>query len=157
MSEKRSTLQVIGVGFLIFCSLSIFLSLPFFWRQIQVLRTWPITDAQVLRSDVMSEPVPSQKELYSAKLQLLYTVNGHPITADLVSYQSSNYQATQQRVAEFPVGSHHPLRYDPQNPVQARLGAGWNARFFAVPLLIAAMGAGFGVLALACLALASRT
>lgn len=156
MSEKRSTFQVIGVAFLVLAALSALLALPFFWRQMQVLRTWPVADAQVLSSEVVAEALPSHEQLYSAKLRLLYTVADKPITADLVSYQSSNYQATQQQVAGFRAGSHHQIRYDPDNPMQARVGAEWSARFFAVPLIMAAMAALFGVLSLAALLIATR-
>lgn len=156
MSEKRSTIQLIAVALLILAGLSALLSLPFFWRQIQVLRRWPQARAQVLSSEVISEALPSHEQLYSGKVRLLYTVGGKPITAELVSFQSDNYQATQQHVAEFPVGSYHPIRYDPQNPTQARIGTAWSARFFAVPIIMAAMAAGFGMLALGCLLAASR-
>ncbi len=151
MSDKRSTLQFIGVATLILCAMFVILSLPFFLRQSQVLRNWPVTDAQILRSDVVTQPTAAHDQLYAAKLQILYTVDGKPVTADLTSFESSNYEATQARAAEFPVGSHHPVRYDPQNPSQARIGADWTARFFAVPLIIFGMGAFFGIVAAALL------
>jgi hypothetical protein len=156
MSDKRGTLQFLGVANLILCGFFIFFSLPFFLRQSQVLRSWPIADAQVLRSDVVSQPAAGHDQLYTAKLQILYTVGGKPITAELTSFESSNYEATQTRVREFPVGSHHPVRYDPHNPSQARIGAEWSARFFAVPLIIASMGIFFAIAALAFFLLARR-
>lgn len=147
MSNKRSMVQFLGVANLILAVLFIFFSLPFFWKQYHVLRTWPETDAQVLRSDVVSQPAPAHEQLYAAKLEVVYQVDGKPIKVGLTSYESSNYQATQSRAAELPVGSHHVVRYDPQNPTQARIGAGWNARFFAVPLIMLGMGALFGLAA----------
>jgi hypothetical protein len=147
MSDKRGTLQFLGVTNLILCALFTIFSLPFFLRQSQVLRSWPETDAQILRSDVITQPAPAHDQLYAAKLQILYTVDGTPVTAELTSFESSNYQATQARAVEFPVGSHHPVRYDPRNPSQARIGADWTARFFAVPLIVLAMGAFFGLVA----------
>ncbi len=39
------------------------------------------------------------------------------------------------------------IRYDPANPEQARIGAGWNRRFFAVPLITSGCGLAFGLLA----------
>jgi hypothetical protein len=147
MSDKRGILQFMGVANLILAALFIFFSLPFFWKQYHVLRAWPETDAQVLRSDVVSRRAAAHEQLYAAKLEIVYTVDGQPITVDLTSYESSNYQATQSRAAELAIGSHHLIRYDPQNPTQARIGAGWNARFFAVPLLMLAIGALFGLVA----------
>jgi hypothetical protein len=146
-SDKRGGLQFFGVACLILCSLFVIFSLPFFWTQIRVLRTWPATQAQVLRSDVVTQPAPAHEQLYAAQLQLLYTVEGKPIIVDLTSFQSKNYEETQRRAAEFTVGSRHPLLYDPHDPTQARVGAGWNTRFFAVPLLLLAMGAAFAIIA----------
>jgi hypothetical protein len=157
MSNKRGTLQFIGVATLILCAMFVMVSVPFFLRQSQVLRSWPVTEAQILRSDVVTEAAPAHDQLYAAKLQILYTVDGKPVTADLTSYESSNYQATQDRAAEFPVGSYHTVRYDPQNPSQARIGAGWTARFFALPLIVFSMGAFLGAVAAALFLVAKGT
>ena len=88
------------------------LSLPFFWRQYQVLQTWPETEAQVIRSEVVTQPAPPHEQLYAAKLQVLYTVDGRPITAELISFQSQNYQQTADRAAQFPCRQppSYPLR-----------------------------------------------
>lgn len=147
-AERRGTLQFIGVANLIVCALFVILSIPFFLGQIHVLRAWPMTDARVTKSAVVNLPAPKHSQLYAAQLQISYTVNGQPQTADLTSFQSSSYQATVQRAAEFPVGSMHEIRYDPEHPNQARIGAGWNRRFFAVPLITLGCGLCFALLAL---------
>jgi transglutaminase-like putative cysteine protease len=149
MSDKQATLQLIGVATLILSALFTIFSLPFFWQQLQVLRTWPVTDAQVLRSDVVAQPTSAHDQFYAAKLQILYTVDRKPVTAELTSFESRDYQATRIRAMDYSVGSHQRVRYDPQNPSQARIGAEWNLRFFAVPLIVLAMGIFFGALALA--------
>ena len=148
-SERRGTIQFIGVACLIVAGLFFILSLPFFWGQIQVLRSWPVRQAQVLNSQVVVEPTSKHDRLYSAKLQIVYVVDGKPVTAQLTSFQSGNYEETARRAAEFPVGSRHAIRYDPHSPTQARIGAGWNRRFFAVPLITAGIGVAFAVLATA--------
>jgi hypothetical protein len=147
-SDRRGTLQFIGVANLIVCGLFVIMSLPFFMGQIQVLRSWPTTQAEVIKSEVVILPAPKHDQLYAAKLQIAYAVKGKTITADLTSFQSSNYAETQRRAAEFPVGSRHEIRYDPNNPEQARIGAGWNRRFFAVPLITLGCGLAFGLLAI---------
>lgn len=146
-SERRGTLQFLGVACLIVGGLFLIFSLPFFWGQVQVLRSWPVRQAQVLGSRVVVEPTSKHDQLYSAKLEMIYVVDGKPVTTELTSFQSSNYEETVRRAAEFPVGSRHAIRYDPANPTQARIGAGWNRRFFAVPLITAGVGLCFGVLA----------
>lgn len=145
-SERRGTLQFLGVACFIVGGLFLIFSLPFFWGQIQVLRSWPVRQAQVLSSKVVVEPTSKHDQLYSAKLEIVYAVEGRPITAELTSFQSSNYEETVRRAAEFPVGSRHAIRYDPNNPTQARIGAGWNRHFFAVPLITAGAGLAFVVI-----------
>ena len=146
-SEKHGVLVFLGVANFILCTLFVILSVPFFWLQYQVLQTWPETEAQVIRSEVVMQPAPPHEQLYAAELQVLYTINGRPITAELISFQSQNYQQTADRAAQFPVGSRHLIRYDPHAPTQARIGAGWNLRFFLVPLVMFGMGAIFGAIA----------
>ncbi len=156
-SEKGPVLRFIAAANFIFCGLFVLFSLPFFWRQVEVLRTWPETQAQVLRSEVVSQPPQGHEILYRAKLQVLYTVGGSPITSDLTSFESTNYEATLQRTAQFPVGSHHAVRYDPANLTQARIGAGWNRTYFALPLIILTMGAVFALIGSVLLAIAKAT
>jgi len=154
VSEKHGTLRVIAVANFIFAMVFLIFSLPFFWHQMRVLQTWPETDAQVLRSEVVAGPPSGHDNLYRAKLQVLYTVAGQPITAEMTSFESTNYEATLHRTEQFPVGSRHRVRYDATNPSQARLGAGWNRTFFALPLIVAAMAAFFACVGAVCLAVA---
>jgi len=153
-SERRGTLRVIAAANFIFCGLFVLFSLPYFWRQVHVLRDWPETDAQVLRSEVVTEPSEGHEMVYRAKLQMLYTVSGNPITSDLTSFESTNYEATLRRVEQFPVGSHHAVRYDPANPAQARIGAGWNRTYFALPLVVVTMAVVFAFVGAVFLAVA---
>jgi hypothetical protein len=149
-SERRGVLQFLGVACVIVGGLFLIFSLPFFWGQIQVLRSWPVRQAQVLSSRVVVEPTSKHDQLYSARLEMVYAVDGRPVTAGLTSFQSSNYEETARRAAEFPVGSRHAIRYDPNNPTQARIGAGWNRRFFAVPLITASLGLVFVMIGAGC-------
>jgi len=146
-NERRSTLQVIAVANLIICVLMLIFSAPFFIHQVEVLRTWPTAKAQILRSDVVVDRISEHEQFYSARIGLLYTINGKPITTELTSFQDHNYLKTRARTEEFPVGSWHEIRYSPIDPLQARIGAGWNARFFALPLIVAGVGACFGIIA----------
>jgi uncharacterized protein DUF3592 len=147
-AERRGTLQFIGVANLIVCGLFVIMSIPFFMGQIRVLRSWPTTDARVTKSAVVNQPAPKHSQLYAAQLQISYVVDGKTITSDLTSYQSSNYEKTTRRAAEFAVGSTHQVRYDPNHPANARIGAGWNRRFFAVPLITLGCGLCFAALAI---------
>ena len=154
-SEKRGVLQPFGFATLILCGLFVLFSVPFFWAQIRVLRDWPVTQAQVLRSDVTAQPAPGHEQLYAAKLQVLYTVDTKPIVVELTRFEGKSYQEAETSAAQFPAGSRHPVRYDPHDPSQARIGAGLNFRFFAVPLTLLGMGGLFGMVAAVCLVWAS--
>jgi len=156
MNERRGTLQAMAVANLIICVLLLVFSVPFFINQATVLRTWPSTDAQILRSDVVVDRISQHEQMYSAKLNLLYTVDGKPITTELTSFQDQNYKKTRARADEFPVGSRHQIRYNPHDPAQARIGAAWSVRFFALPLIVSGCGAFFGVIALLLIAASRR-
>jgi hypothetical protein len=137
------------VACLIVCGLFVIFSLPFFWGQFRVLRSWPLTEAQIVSSEVVTQPAAKHEQLYAAKLHIAYSVDQEPVAVELISFQSSNYQETARRAAEFPAGSRRAIRYDPQNPTQALIGAGWNRRFFAVPLITLGCGLVFGAMAAA--------
>jgi len=155
-SQRRGTLQFIGVACLIVFALFVILSIPLFWGQITILRSWPVRQAQVIQSEVVTAP-SGHEQLYSVQLQIVYVVDGKPVITELTSFQSSNYEATARRVAEFPVGSRHAIRYDPAHPEQARIGASWNRRFFAVPLITVGCGLIFGLLAAVLFVVAKAT
>lgn len=155
-SEKRGVLQLIGIATLVLCALFVLFGVPFFWAQVRALRSWPIAQAQVLRSEVIAQPAPGHEQLYAARVQVLYTVDTKPIAVELTTIESKNYLEVETRAAQFPVGSRHAIRYDPHDPTQARIGAGWNRRFFAVPLVLFGMGGVFGLIAAGCFAWAGR-
>jgi hypothetical protein len=156
MIEGRGTTQAIAVANLIICVILLVFSIPFFVNQISVLRKWPITEAQVLRSDVVVDRISQHEQLYSAKLGLVYTVDGKPFTTELTSFQDQNYNKTRARADEFPVGSRHQIRYDPRDPSQARIGAAWSMRFFALPVMVFSAGIFFGLIAVGLLMFARR-
>jgi Protein of unknown function (DUF3592) len=156
IEQRRGVLQAIGVANLIIGVILLIFSVPFFWHQIDVLRTWPTADAQVLHSDVVVERISQHEQFYSARLGLLYTIDGKPITTEVTSFQDNNYKKTRARADEYAAGSHHEIRYDPHNPMQARIGAGWNLRFFALPLAVSGCGVAFGIIAGALLVVARR-
>jgi hypothetical protein len=156
-NEKRGTFGMIAAASFIFAAIFFVFSVPFLWRQVEVVRNWPETDAQILRSEVVIGPPEGRENLYRARLLVLYTVAGQPVTSELTSFESRNYEATQQRAQQFLVGSHRRVRYDPANPSQARLGAGWNRTFFALPLIVLSMAALFLCVGAVFLAIANAT
>jgi uncharacterized protein DUF3592 len=140
MNQRRGSLQLIAFACLIVGVLFPMFSVPLFWGQIRILRSWPETQAQVLRNDIVSNPSGSHGQLYSAQLQLSYPADGQWTTVEFTTGQSSNYAETARSAAQFPIGSHHPVRYDPKNPAQARIDASWSWRFFLLPLVALGVG-----------------
>ncbi len=149
-------MQLIGIANLIICVILMIFSIPFFLHQIDVLRSWPTVQAQVLRSDVVVDRISQHEQFYSARIGLLYTVDGKPITTEVTSFQDKNYKKTRARADEFPVGSFHQIRYLPNDPLQARVGAGWNVHFFALPLIVFGVGVAFGLIAATLFVVARR-
>ena len=145
--RRRGTLQLIGAACLIVFALFIVVAALLFWEQIHVLRSWPVRQALVTRSEVITAAAGRHGQLYSAHIEIAFVVDGQPVTTELTSFQSENYWATVRRAAEFPVGSRQAVRYDPRDPKQVRMGADWNRRFFAVPLITIGCGVFFGLLA----------
>jgi hypothetical protein len=156
MNERSGTLQAIATACLIIGVILLIFSAPFYLHQLGVLRTWPATDAQVLRSEVVIDRISQHEQFYSAHIGLLYTVDGKPITTAVISFQDQDYQKTRARANDFQVGSHHEIRYDPHDPLQARIGAGWNAHFFALPLIVSGVGAVFCMITVGLLIIAAR-
>jgi Protein of unknown function (DUF3592) len=145
--DRRGALQLIGTACLIVCVLFAIFSIPFFWGQIRVLRSWPVRQAVVTRSAVVATPSGQHGQLYSAQIEIAYAIDGQLVTTELTSFQSNNYDETVQRAAEFSVGSRRAVRYDPAQPKHVRVDASWNRRFFAVPLITLGCGVFFGLLA----------
>ena len=148
ISERRGVLQFLAVACLIVAGLFVILSIPFFWGQIEVLRSWPVRQAQIISSKVVAQPMSKHNQLYASRIEIVYVVNDKPVTSELTSFESSNYEETARRAAEFPVGSRRAIRYNPNNPSDSRIGASWNRRFFAAPLITFGIGAAFAAIAL---------
>ncbi|ABF41302.1 hypothetical protein Acid345_2301 [Candidatus Koribacter versatilis Ellin345] len=150
-APSTGVLPVIAIANLIVCIGFVLFSLPFYWKQIHILYSWPEVEAQVVRSQVVpaKADVPdSGLRYYDSDVQLLFTVNGQPHFAEVVSHRSPMVAKVRYETNKFPVGSHHKIRYNPSNLSDVRVNAGFNRRFFFAPLLISGFGAIFAIFAL---------
>ena len=142
-------LRVIAVACLIFFLIGLLFAVPPLIQQWKVLRTWPAADAQVLRSEVVPLRTDSGQMLYDTWLVLSYQVDGRPYVTGVGSlHQSTSYERKKKQAERFPAGSHTEVRYNPGDPTDARIQAGYNVHFFAVPVFICGVAAIFGLLAL---------
>jgi hypothetical protein len=139
-NETRAMLRLIGVAFFIFFFGFLLLSSPFWWKQRQLLHTWPAVDAEVLQSEVL--PITLRgKTGYDIFLVLRFKTGDRVLDTTYRSNRvSTSPDSKRAEVARFPVGKRVRILYDPSDPTKVRLDPGYNLRFFAVPALITGMG-----------------
>jgi hypothetical protein len=145
----RTTLRVVAVACLIFFLAGLLFAIPPFIQQMKVLRGWPAADAQVLRSEVVLLHTDSGQVLYDTLLVVAYQVDGRPYVSGVGSlHQSTHYERKKKQADRFPPGSHAEVRYNPSDPRDIRIEAGYNVHFFAIPVFISGVAGIFGLLAL---------
>ncbi len=151
-------LWVIGVSLLVICCAFVAISLPFYWRQLDILRTWPEANAQILRAEVVPirSVAPDGAPLYESHIQFLFTVNGEPHFAEDRSHRSPDIRRVRYETNKFVVGNHRKILYNPERYTDIRVNAGFNRRFFFIPLLITGFGALFGIASAIVFAIARR-
>ncbi len=145
----RPTLRVISLACLIFFLAGLLFAIPPFWQQMKVLRHWPAADATVVHSTVVPLRTDSGQTLYDMLLVLSYQVDGRPYVSSVSSlHQSTHYERKKKQADRFHPGSHTEVRYNPGDPRDVRIQAGYNVHFFAVPVFISGLAGIFGLLAL---------
>jgi len=153
----RTTLRVIAVACLVFFLIGLLFALSPFLQQWKILRTWPAADARVIHSQVVPLHTDSGQMLYDTLLVLSYQADGRPFVSSVGSlHQSTSYERKKKQADRFPPGSHTEVRYNPRDPRDIRIQAGYNVHFFAVPIFISGVAAIFGLLALLFFRLARR-
>ncbi len=120
-----------------------------FEQRREILDTWPETQAEVTHSELTYERSRSGSSMYSAVYVFRYTVQGREYTAkDGPGYSTSSYSSMAEKVQKYAPGTRHPIRYNPANPAEIRIEAGYNLSTFGIPLMVAAMGLVFAGLGL---------
>jgi hypothetical protein len=149
-APSAGVLPLIAVANLIVCVAFILFSVPFYWKQVNILRSWPVVDAQVIRAEVVparSEVQSDGQKYYDSDVQFLFTVDGTPHVAEIFSHRSPKIEMVRYETNKFTVGSHRSIRYNPANLTDIRVNAGFNRRFFFAPLLITGFGLIFAMFA----------
>jgi hypothetical protein len=109
--------------------------------QIIVLSSWAKADGQVTASEIMRYFSPKSKPVYRLRVTFQYQADGVPhFAVSSSSLGSSDLAAGSRKVTRYPVGSHHMIYYDPNNPVDMHFDAGYNIEYLAKPLIIATAG-----------------
>ena len=149
-APSAGVLPLIAVANLIVCLAFFAFSIPFYWKQLHILHSWPAVEAQVIRAEVVparTEVASDGQKYYDSDVQFLFTVDGKPHVAEIFSHRSPKIEQVRYETNKFPVGSHCVIRYDPTNRTDVRVNAGYNRRFFFAPLLITGFGVIFGIFA----------
>lgn len=153
----RAVLRVIAVAFFIFFLGFLGLSAPMYWGQYKILRDWPAVEGTVVSSIVIAVPTAGAGGLHDIEVRFSYLVNGRRYMGIIHSNHLSANRARKEKQAEqFPAGSRHALRYNPQDPRDIRAQVGYNVHFFAVPVFVSGVGAIFLVLGLLIWLVSSR-
>ena len=151
--KELHSLYVVSAAFLIFAGVAAVMALPFFWSQYRVVSAWPEVEAQVVRSGVVQLAVAAGN-YYAWDSQFLFTRDGRQRFASAGPHNSRDYQEVRRIGDEYPVGSYHRVRFNPANPEEIRLHAGWNRRFFSISILLGGAAVGFCAIGMALFLLA---
>jgi len=155
-SGTRAVLRVIATAFFIFFLGFLGISTPLYWSQYKILRDWPAADAEVTSSRVLVLQTQSGP-LHDIEVHFAFSVDGRPYTGVIHSNHLSTSRARKEKqAAEFPVGHHRPIRYNPREPSDLRAQVGYNVHFFAVPVFISGVGLIFLLIAVVIWLVSSR-
>jgi len=123
----------------------------FVQKQMLILRTWPIIEAEVVASEITSHrSSDDDSTTYGVLLTFHFNLHGQEYTASRDrGYTSSSYSSMEKMAARFAPGTRHAIRYNPQRPVDIRFNAGYTLEFFAIPLFLLVFGLIFLLVGLA--------
>jgi hypothetical protein len=114
-----------------------------------IVKKWPTVDAEVTHSEVThhQETIGTHNRLttvYQAQIDFRYTLGGKSYTSPTGSdYSTSNFAEMKLKVDTYAPGTHHPIRYNPENPNDISYDAGFTFGFFLAPLVLGIVGLGF--------------
>lgn len=129
------------------------------FRRWNAIVNWPTATAGVLAS-VMQESASVEDEnsrMYSNTVQLRFEAAGKTYVAKVNDWGTSSNAARHQAIAHrYAIGSQHPVRYNPQNPTDVYLEAGYTFSFFKVTVFCLGLGGLFTMLGILLFYLARR-
>ena len=114
-------------------------------RQYTILKYWPSLEAEVTKSQVTHHVSHSQRHgditVYEARIEFRFSLEGRQFTASSTpGYSTSNYSQMKRIADTYAPGTHHTIRYNPENPNDIRFNAGYTFGFFIAPIVLVGMG-----------------
>jgi hypothetical protein len=111
------------------------------YRRYQVVERWPRVAAEITRSRVVFAS-QDRKARHTAEFSFRFRANGVPYTPS-TSVVVSDYREAQELVARHPTGSTRTILYNPRNPAEIELSAGYTPAFFKLPLILGLVSLAF--------------
>lgn len=121
-----------------------------------ILERWQQVDATVTQCRMNSRQETNRDSdehrtttttIYTLELALRYSVAGREYTTPAKSsYGTGVYAVMLHQTQEYAVGTHHSIRYNPEDPNQIRYDVGLNMGFLMTPLLLGIFGVVFTLL-----------
>lgn len=105
------------------------------YHQFLIVAEWPTVDAEVAGTEVFSETGRSlapgrvfSGRVYGVKFLVRFAVAGRQrVSIADIGYRSRSQREMEGWIDRLPAGSHHPIRYNPQDPAQVSLFTGPDA------------------------------
>lgn len=115
-------------------------------RQFTILKSWPTVEAEVTKSrvtDYLSHDSDHNRDttMYQVEVEFQYAIDGKQfLTPSTPGYSNSDYPSMKRIADSFGPGTRHIIRYNPADPNDIRMNAGYNFGFFFLPILMGGMG-----------------
>lgn len=130
-------LKFMGTALLIFGLAALGYALMYFVQERHILRHWPRAEATVTDAEVVVRQT-DEGPLYATELHFAFAAKGQPVAGMYVfPHESTSRERKLKQVAQYPIGSRHPIVYDPANPSHMYVRPGYNVEFFVVPVFLA--------------------
>jgi len=109
-------------------------------RPYAIVKTWPTVEAQVVESELYRERT-SLVIKSGRKVVFRYQVGGKDYTTVASSsYTFRSYKGMRELGEKYAPGTHHAIRYNPEEPSEIRFEAGYNLGTFFLPLFLGFLG-----------------
>lgn len=153
----RLFLCALGLGLTLLAALYVGIAGWSAWQTLQVIRSWPSVDAQVVESRVFSArrrgflPAFLEARTYGGECRMRYTVGDSIYTSRVeIGYRSSSLATMRAWVDRLPAGGRLRIRYDPAAPERISLADRPNTLAFAASLATLPWAAGAALGSAAC-------
>jgi len=109
-------------------------------RQYTIMKSWPTVEALVTKSRITYYHHRGHR-VYETEIEFRYTVNGKTFdTPSDPGYSTSSYDTMKGFADSFARGTRHMIRYNPDDPSDVRMNAGYNFGFLFLPVLFGGLG-----------------